>query len=111
MSEVPIVPQVRTRLSSVAVKARCNDALLIQTCSAENTRLPDNTIDYIFVDPPFGDNRIYSELNFFWEAWHGVFTHIEEEAIVCQTQQKGLPEYQQLMLSAFAECFRVLKPG
>jgi len=111
MSEVPIVPQVRTRLSSVAVKARCNDSLLIQTCSAESTRLPDNCVDYIFVDPPFGDNRIYSELNFFWEAWHGVFTQIEEEAIVCQTQKKGLPEYQQLMLNAFTECFRVLKPG
>jgi hypothetical protein len=111
MSEVPIVGQIRTRRSSVAVRARQNDSILFQTCSAEETRLPDNSIDYIFIDPPFGDNRIYSELNFFWEAWHGVFTRIQDEAIVSPSQKKDLLEYQRLMLKAFSECFRVLKPS
>ncbi len=27
--------------------------------------IPSNSIDYIFVDPPFGDNLIYSELSFY----------------------------------------------
>jgi DNA modification methylase len=111
MSEVPVVPQIRTRLSSVAISARTNDSLLIQTCSAGSTRLPDDSIDYIFIDPPFGENRIYSELNFFWEAWHRVYTRQEEEAIVSSSQKKGLYEYQQMMLAAFRECYRVLRPG
>src|SRR5690606_38488618 len=31
--------------------------------------LNSNTVDYIFTDPPFGGNLMYSELNFLWEAW------------------------------------------
>ena len=31
--------------------------------------VPDQSIDYIFIDPPFGTNLHYSELNFFWESW------------------------------------------
>ncbi|MBF0121087.1 MAG: DNA methylase [Desulfobacterales bacterium] len=70
-----------------------------------------NTIDYIFTDPPFGDNLMYSELNFLWEAWLKVFTNTKTEAIINKTQNKGLPEYYQLMLAAFKEYYRVLKPN
>lgn len=71
----------------------------------------DNPVDYLFIDPPFGANIMYSELNFLWEAWLRVFTNNESEAIVNSTQGKGLPEYQQLMADSFREAFRVLKPG
>jgi hypothetical protein len=70
-----------------------------------------NSIDYVFTDPPFGFNFAYAELNFIIEAWHGVFTNAEPEAIVSDFQQKGVPEYQELMKSAFSEYYRVLKPG
>ena len=36
--------------------------------------VPDASIDYIFVDPPFGENIFYSDLAFLGEAWHGVFS-------------------------------------
>jgi len=68
-------------------------------------------VDYVFIDPPFGANIMYSELNFLWEAWLKVFTNNEPEAIVNKVQGKGLPEYQQLMADSFREAFRVLKPG
>jgi hypothetical protein len=54
---------------------------------------------------------MYSELNFLWEAWLGVFTDNEPEAVVNKTQRKGLPEYQALMESCFQEFYRVLKPN
>jgi DNA modification methylase/uncharacterized protein YbaR (Trm112 family) len=73
--------------------------------------LLDNSIDYIFTDPPFGSNLMYSELNFLWEAWLKVFTNNKPEAVVNNTQKKGLPEYQRLMERCFAECYRILKPG
>ncbi len=111
MSEVPIVPQVMSRKNSVAISARKNNDLLIQTCSATNTRLPDASIDYAFIDPPFGDNRIYSELNFMWEAWHRVFTSQSEETIVSQFQDKTLHTYQKMMLRSLTECYRILRPG
>lgn len=73
--------------------------------------VPDRSIDYIFTDPPFGDNLAYAELNFIVEAFHRVFSNIKAEAIISGTQQKGLHEYQRLMRRCFAEYYRVLKPG
>lgn len=83
----------------------------ITTGTAAQLGLPDDSIDYIFTDPPFGDNLAYSELNFIVEAFHRVFTHQGPEAVMSDSQQKGLLEYHRLMKSCFAEYYRVLKPG
>ncbi len=73
--------------------------------------LPDRCIDYVFVDPPFGSNIDYSELNFFWEALIGVVTKQDAEAIVSTSQEKQLDDYRHLLTRSFKEFFRVLKPG
>jgi DNA modification methylase/predicted RNA-binding Zn-ribbon protein involved in translation (DUF1610 family) len=73
--------------------------------------ITDNSIDYIFVDPPFGNNLHYSELNFFWEAWLKVLTQREPEAVMDKGRNRTLQEYQQLMAKSFQEIYRVLKPG
>jgi len=79
--------------------------------STDLSLIPESTIDYIFVDPPFGNNIIYSELNFLWEAWFQVFSKQDKEAIVSSHQEKGEFEYGQLMARSFKEIHRVLKPG
>ena len=68
-------------------------------------------MDYVFTDPPFGSNLMYSELNFLWEAWLRVFTNSSAEAVINRAQSKGLDEYRALMTHCFAEMYRVLKPG
>jgi len=68
-------------------------------------------VDYIFTDPPFGQNIIYSEVNFLWESWMGVTTSQAPEAIVSRRQRKGIAEYRELMEQCFAEFRRILKPG
>lgn len=73
--------------------------------------LDDNTVDYVFTDPPFGDNLPYAELNFLEELWLGVLTNKHSEAIISDIQKKDLWRYQELMKRAFRENFRVLKPG
>jgi 16S rRNA G966 N2-methylase RsmD len=73
--------------------------------------IPDDSIDYIFTDPPFGGNINYSEMNYLWESWLGVFTNVEEEAIINRVQGKSIDDYQELMAEAFGEMHRVLKPG
>lgn len=70
-----------------------------------------NSIDYIFTDPPFGDNLLYSELSFIWESWLKLKTNNETEAIINKSQNKSLIEYSELMLSSFNEYYRVLKPN
>ena len=79
--------------------------------SAAQITAPSNSIDYIFTDPPFGDNLAYSELNFVVESFHKVITHQAPEAVMSNSQQKGLLEYHRLMRACFTEYFRVLKPG
>lgn len=84
---------------------------IIATGSLNESLLPSASIDYIFTDPPFGGNLMYSELNFLWEAWLRVLTNNKEEALVNKTQKKGLPEYQKIMENCFSEYYRILKPG
>lgn len=84
----------------------------VSTGSASNlAELPDSSIDYVFVDPPFGANIMYSDLNFLWECWLGVRTNTASEAIENHVQNKGIAEYRALMRACFAEFYRVLKPG
>jgi len=88
------------------------DGSAISTQSATYlSEVASGAIDYIFVDPPFGGNLMYSELNFISEAWLRVLTNNQTEAIVNGVQRKALPDYQRLMEQCFCECCRVLKPG
>lgn len=85
---------------------------LVGVNSATNLSLvPNDIIDYIFVDPPFGANIMYSELNSIWEGWLNVRTENSKEAIVNPAQGKTLFEYQELMYQSLREFYRVLKPG
>lgn len=85
---------------------------MVTTQSVTNFKnLIENSIDYIFTDPPFGDNLMYSELNFLHETWQRVITNNQSEAIVNKSQNKALPEYANLMTKAFKEYYRFLKPN
>jgi len=86
-------------------------SVVIATGSATQMQGPDDSVDYIFVDPPFGSNIMYSDLNFIWEAWLRVITNNGPEAIINTTQNKTLHDFQRLMLECFREFKRILKPG
>lgn len=89
---------------------------VVNTGSASAIGLGENSVDYIFTDPPFGDNIPYSELNFVAESWHKVLTDATLDSIVDRSKknkssQKSLDDYRRLMTECFTEYFRVLKPG
>jgi DNA modification methylase len=86
-------------------------SFVCSTGSAANTGIPASSIDYLFLDPPFGANINYSELSFLWESWLSIRTNNKKEAIENSIQQKGINEYRQLMTECFHEAYRVLKPG
>ena len=100
---------------SNALTIMSSQAKTIGCCTTQSATglpfVPDSTVDYVFTDPPFGSNLMYSELNFLWEAWLRVFTNNQPEAIINKTQGKALAEYRELMTRCFAEMHRILKPG
>ena len=78
--------------------------------SSTRTTLADESVDYVFTDPPFGGNIPYSEVNFISEAWLGRRTHTRDETVVSSTQTKDVGAYQLLLTKAFQEMRRILKP-
>lgn len=82
-------------------------------CATALPEIPDNSVDYVFTDPPFGSNIFYADLNLIWESWLGQTTQAETEVVINRSRKNGktLQDYYQLMKSAFSEMHRVLKPG
>jgi DNA modification methylase len=112
--ERAVIPLFNNKLSDI-LKIYIEETIFARSCISEqsctNVDLTKDKIDYIFTDPPFGGNLMYSELNFLWEVWLKVFTITKPEAIMNDTQRKGLDEYKDLMTACFKEMYRILKPN
>ena len=113
--ENSVIETLSTRLPKLsrvfATLAEPQRTSIVSTQSSSNFLLPDASMDYIFLDPPFGANFMYSELNFLWETWLKVFTDSKPEAIENSAQGKTLDDYRRLMTICLGEAFRILKPG
>jgi adenine-specific DNA methylase len=49
---------------------------VVATASATGLKfIPDNSVDYVFTDPPFGGNIFYSDASMLYEAWLGEVTN------------------------------------
>ena len=91
--------------------ANFSNDYLLATGDVSQIGIDSNSIDYLFIDPPFGSNLYYSELSHFWESWLKVFSSTDQEAVENSAHGKGIDEYRRLMTQAFREAYRVLKPG
>ena len=99
------------RLSTAFQRTRRRSTVAVTTGDCSATGLPDNAIDYVFTDPPFGENIYYADLNYLVESWHRVRTASRPEAIIDRAKGKTIADYQRLMQRCFTEYCRVLKPG
>ena len=103
--------RLRLRIESARYTASGPNFSIGCQSATQLSNTPNDCIDYIFVDPPFGDNIMYSELNAITEAWLGITTNNGSEAIINKTQRKNLLSYLQLMEACFREFYRIIKPG
>lgn len=106
-----VIDQLHFQLKKIIGALNQKSGSIISTQAMQTVRIPDDSVDYIFLDPPFGANIMYSELSFLREAWLNIFTNNQPEAIENKTQGKGIDEYRSLMTNCFREAYRVLKPG
>lgn len=114
LKEIPVTKVIGQHISrmSTVLSSLNNGGNIVQTGSLSSLRnLKSDCVDYLFIDPPFGSNIMYSELNFLWESWLRVTTNNKEEAIENRTQKKRNAEYRKLMADCFSEAYRSLKPG
>lgn len=88
-----------------------NEVIVSTQAIQSLSNLKENSIDYIFTDPPFGANLMYSDLNILWESWLGVYTNSKQEAIVNKIQNKSVSQYQYLMEQSFYVYYHCLKPN
>ena len=84
---------------------------LITTEDLASLSLAPDSVDYVFTDPPFGENIYYSDLNILVESWHRVSTASKNEAIVDRVKEKTLLDYQRMMTNCFRNYYYLLKPG
>lgn len=81
--------------------------------SADAIDLEDESVDYIFTDPPFGSNIFYSDMNLFQEAWLGTFTDDTREAVVDRSRgekSRSAERYEDLIVGSLREAARLLRP-
>lgn len=107
---------IRHRRGGAAVhdSARGPD-VTYELSSADRLPLADDSVDYVFTDPPFGSNIFYSDMNLFQEAWLDAVTDFGAEAVVDRADTGGTrrtaDRYEAILTGAFRECRRVVKPG
>jgi DNA modification methylase/predicted RNA-binding Zn-ribbon protein involved in translation (DUF1610 family) len=88
--------------------------LKIFKLNAKKLPLDDNTIDYAFIDPPYGGVVPYAELNLFYSAWLKEKEDLENEVIIPMDYEKKIEyvrDWGRQIEEAFKEVYRVLKPG
>ncbi|OYV74912.1 MAG: DNA methylase N-4/N-6 [Chromatiales bacterium 21-64-14] len=104
---------LRRKLSTIgkafAMTHGCKGKIEVFQGSCTQVDLPDNSIDYVFTDPPFGGNIPYAEINFLNEAWLNRYTDRTDEIIVSIAQGKTITDYQELLTAALAEVHRILR--
>ena len=77
---------------------------------ARELPIPNESIDYVIVDPPQTNEIQYFELSFLAAKWLKFKLPFDREIIVNPRQRKCEEDYWRMMNAAFQEFVRVLKP-
>jgi len=84
----------------------------IQTTATNLDHIPDESIDYIYTDPPYGAHIAYLDLSTMWLAWLDMLVDVEQkklEVIEGGDLDKSRKEYNELLFESIAEMGRVIK--
>lgn len=87
----------------------CHGTIEVKNISSEAMTEPDNSIDFVFTDPPFGDFIPYAEVNQINELWLPAVTKRSEEVIISAAQNKGVNTYRDMLTKVFREIGRVTR--
>jgi len=97
------------------VSGKGNAFVEMQNALEITGKLPPDSIDYVFTDPPYGGSIQYYELDILRAAWFYDKDELEQwwrEEITVNTrgQGKDFDYYHKMLSASFAQVYRVLKP-
>lgn len=83
----------------------------ITNFDAKRLQLPDNSVDYVFTDPPYGDSVPYFEQSIIWNSWLRFEPDYQKEIVISDSnqRQKNIKAFENDINSAFSEIRRILK--
>lgn len=89
---------------------------IILNQSSSKLKIPDNSIDMVITDPPYGSNVQYAELSSIWNIWYSEYKKLDkyiyndEEAVVNRKSgEKDINFYEDVLEKVFKEMNRILK--
>jgi 16S rRNA G966 N2-methylase RsmD len=93
-------------------KNTINRAKIVKGTATNLSFIENESVDYIYTDPPYGKKIPYLDLSVMWNAWLDLEVTEKDyqlEAIEGGTIQKSKQEYNQLIAQSIQEMYRVLK--
>lgn len=82
----------------------------LENRSSENLDfIKDESIDYIFTDPPYGESISYFGLSMFWNSWLEFEVDYDSEIIYDPYRNKRYEDYSLRLDNVYSELYRVLK--
>lgn len=109
-----VLAKAKARLADLTDPQRIPGMVRVFKHDAHHIPLPDDSVDYVFVDPPYGGMVPYYELNLFLSAWLRENEDFEREVIIPMDSEKNpkfVAKWGKEIEATFAEMARVLKPG
>jgi len=111
-------PKDATSLAHLA-KGSGDYLLLCEPALLALKKLPADSVDYVFTDPPYGGSIQFGELSYLWVSWlHPELSEesylqylADHEVTINDNQGKDFDLYYNLLYATFQEVYRVLKPG
>ncbi len=90
-----------------------NNKYCVLQNDAKNLKIEDNSIDYVFTDPPYGDAVPYFEQSIIWNSWLKLNPDYENEIVISDSKQRNKrnDQFEEEIFLAFSEIRRVLKSG
>lgn len=88
-----------------------SSSYLITQNDCKNLALDNNSVDYVFTDPPYGDSVPYFEQSIIWNAWLELTVDYENELVISDSNErnKTINNYELGMEKSIAEIYRVLR--
>ncbi|KAA6342935.1 hypothetical protein EZS27_009340 [termite gut metagenome] len=106
------VREAKKEMNSFINEQTISNAQIVKGTATNLVFLSDESVDYIYTDPPYGKKIPYLDLSVMWNAWLDLDVTEEDykqEAIEGGEHQKTKEQYNELIAQSIQEMFRVLK--